>query len=47
MESFELGRKIDKDGFCLVMSVEQRKHSESPWGIEPMSYGPNIGSRSL
>ena len=28
--SFELGKEIEKDVFCLVSSVEQRKHSESP-----------------
>ena len=28
--SFELGKEIQKDVFCLVSSVEQRKHSESP-----------------
>ena len=30
MVSFELGKEIEKDVFCLVSSVEQRKHSESP-----------------
>ena len=28
--SFELGKEIQKDVFCLVSSMEQRKHSESP-----------------
>ena len=28
--SFELSKEIQKDVFCLVSSVEQRKHSESP-----------------
>ena len=28
--SFELGKEIEKDVFCFVSSVEQRKHSESP-----------------
>ena len=28
--SFELGKEIDKDVFRLVMSVAQRKNSESP-----------------
>ena len=28
--SSELGKEIQKDVFCLVSSVEQRKHSESP-----------------
>ena len=32
--SFELGKEIQKDVFRLVSSVEQRKHSESPWRIE-------------
>ena len=35
MVSFELGKEIEKDVFRLVMSVEQRKNSESLWGIEP------------
>ena len=30
MVSFELGKEIDKDVFRLVMSVAQRKNSESP-----------------
>ena len=25
MVSFELGKEIEKDAFCLVISVEQRK----------------------
>ena len=29
MVSFELGKEIDKDVFRLVMSVAQRKNSES------------------
>ena len=35
MVSFELGKEIEKDVFHLVTSVEQRKNSESLWGIEP------------
>ena len=30
MVSFELSKEIDKDVFRLVMSVAQRKNSESP-----------------
>ena len=30
MVSFELGKELDKDVFRLVMSVAQRKNSESP-----------------
>ena len=30
MVSFELGKEIDEDVFRLVMSVAQRKNSESP-----------------
>ena len=32
-----LCKEIEKDGFCLVMSVGQRKNSESPWGIAPQT----------
>ena len=35
MVSFQLGKEIEKDVFHLVTSVEQRKNSESLWGIEP------------
>ena len=31
MVNFELGKEIDKDVFRLVMSVAQKKNSESPW----------------
>ena len=34
-----LCKEIEKDGFCLVMSVGQRKNSESPWGIAPQTFG--------
>ena len=37
--SFELGKEIEKDVFRLVTSVGPRKHSESPWGIEPHTIG--------
>ena len=39
MVSFELGKEIEKDVFRLVTSVGQRKNSESPWGIEPQTFG--------
>ena len=29
---------IKKDVFCLVTSTGQRKNSESPWGIEPLTF---------
>ena len=32
--SFELGKEIEKDYFCLVTNVGQRKNSESP-GLIP------------
>ena len=38
MVSFGLGKEIEKDFFCLVTSVGQRKNSESPWGIEPQTF---------
>ena len=31
MLSFELSKEIEKDIFCLIPSVGQRKNSESPW----------------
>ena len=34
MVSFEVDKEIEKDVFRLVMSVGQRKDSESPRGIE-------------
>ena len=34
-----LCKEIEKDGFCPVMSVGQRKNSESPWGIAPQTFG--------
>ena len=34
-----LCKEIEKDGFCLVMSVGQRKNSESPGGIAPQTFG--------
>ena len=39
MVSFELGKEIEKDVFRLVTSLRQRKNSESPWGIEPQTFG--------
>ena len=33
MESFELGKEIEEDYFCLVTNVVQRKNSESPGSI--------------
>ena len=39
MVSFKLGKDIKKDVFRLVTSVGQRKNSESPWGIEPQTFG--------
>ena len=38
MVSFGLRKEIEKDFFCLVTSVGQRKNSESPWGIEPQTF---------
>ena len=32
MVSFELGKEIEKDLFCLFTSVGQRKNSEFLWG---------------
>ena len=42
MESFELGKEIEKGVFIffrIVTSVGQRKNFESPWGIEPQTFG--------
>ena len=39
MISFELGKEIEKDVFRLVTSLGQRKKSESPWVIEPQTFG--------
>ena len=39
MVSFELGKETEKDVFCLVTSVGQRKNSGSPKGIEPQTLG--------
>ena len=38
MVSFEVGKEIEKDVYCLVTSVGQRKKFESPWGIERFVY---------
>ena len=38
MVSFELGKEIKKDVFCLVTSLGQR-NSGSPWGIKPQNFG--------
>ena len=39
MVSFELGKEIEKYVFRLVTNVKERKNSESPWGIEPQTFG--------
>ena len=39
MVSFKLGKDIKKDVFRLVTSVGQRKNSESPQRIEPLTFG--------
>ena len=39
MVSFELSKEIEKDVFCLVMSIGQRKNFESLWGIKPQTFG--------
>ena len=39
MVSFELGKEIKKDVFCLVANLGQRKSSESPRGIKPQNFG--------
>ena len=39
MASFELGKEIEKDVFRHFTSVGERKNSESPWGIEPKTFG--------
>ena len=36
--SFELCREIKKDGFRLDVSMGQRKNSESPWGMELLTF---------
>ena len=38
MVSFELVKEVEKDVFCLVMSVGKRKKPEYPWGIEPQTF---------
>ena len=38
MVSFELVKEVEKDVFCLVMSVGKRKKPECPWGIEPQTF---------
>ena len=35
----KLGKEIEKDVFRLVTSLGQRKKSESPWVIEPQTFG--------
>ena len=37
--SFELGKEIEKDVFLLVTNEGKRITSESPWGIEPQTFG--------
>ena len=37
--SFELGKEIEKFVFRFVTSMEQRKNTESPWEIEPQTFG--------
>ena len=39
MVSFELGKEIEKDVFRHFTSMGERKNSESPWGIEPQTFG--------
>ena len=39
MESFELGKELEKDVFRLVTRVRHIKYSKSPWGIEPQTFG--------
>ena len=39
MVNFELGDELRKMFFRLVTSVGQRKNSESPWWIEPQTFG--------
>ena len=39
MVIFRLDKEIEKDVFRFVTSVGQRKNSESPWGIEPQTFG--------
>ena len=39
MVSFELGKETEKDVFLHVTSVGKRNTSESPWGIEPQTFG--------
>ena len=38
MVTFELVKEVEKDVFCLVMSVGKRKKPEYPWGIEPQTF---------
>ena len=38
MVNFGLGEEIEKDAFCLVTSVGQRKTSESLLGVEPQTF---------
>ena len=35
MVSFEISKEKEKNVFCLVTCMGQRKNSESPWGIKP------------
>ena len=39
MVSFELSKEIEKYILRLITSVGQRKKSESPWEIEPQTFG--------
>ena len=39
MVSFVLGKEIEKDVFRHFTSMGERKNSESPWGIEPQTFG--------
>ena len=39
MVSFELSKEIEKDVFRHFTSLGERKNSESPWGIEPQTFG--------
>ena len=39
MVSFELSKEMKKDVFPLVKNMGQKKHSESPCGIKPQTFG--------
>ena len=35
----KIDKNLEKDVFRLITSVGRRKNSESPWGIEPQTFG--------